>query len=120
MAIIDMLLQDWQLASARAVEALPEPSNPARQLEALSGLGGPSPGGAAAELDLTRERIYQLVRLGRLDMVRIRDRKGAAPYIAMITHASIERFKRSKPGSQVDLFPAKLRPKMASRVRGRR
>jgi hypothetical protein len=33
MAIIDMLLQDWQLASARAVEALPEPSNPARQLK---------------------------------------------------------------------------------------
>lgn len=63
------------------------------------GLCGPSPGGAAARLSITRQAVYNAVKRGSLDMVRLKESGRSGPYL-YITDASIERYKKNqgKPG----------------------
>ncbi len=61
-----------------------------------SSLRGPSPGGAAASLRITRQGIYNAVKRGSLDMVRITE-QGTGPYL-YITNASIKRYASDRLG----------------------
>lgn len=63
------------------------------------GLKGPSPGGAARELGITRQGIYSAVKRGSLDIIRVSESYRQRPYL-FITSASIERYKQNqgKPG----------------------
>lgn len=53
-------------------------------------LKGVSPGGAASALGITRQGIYNAVKRGSLDMVRVTER-GTGPYL-IITDAGIHRY----------------------------
>lgn len=63
------------------------------------GMRGPSPGGAAGKLGITRQGVYSAVKRGSLDMIRVAEPGRASPSI-FITNASIERYKlnQGKPG----------------------
>ena len=63
------------------------------------GLRGPSPGGAAGELCITRQGVYSAVKRGSLDMVRLYEPGRRGPHL-YITATSIERYKlnQGKPG----------------------
>jgi hypothetical protein len=113
MAVRDMLMHEWQIECSRAAGELSDQEARA----ALAHLGGPSPGGAAAELGLTRQRIHQLVNEGKLDMIRLRDRPRARPHVWMITEASLTRFRKSKPGTQLDLLHVKRGGRVAQSAR---
>ena len=43
------------------------------------GLPGPSPGGAASMLKITRQGVYQAVKRGSLDMIRLKRTRSAWP-----------------------------------------
>lgn len=63
------------------------------------GLLGPSPGGAAASLDTSRQRIHYLIKKGYLDAVHIYE--GRQLQAIMVTNESIKRFRENpnpKPG----------------------
>jgi hypothetical protein len=55
-----------------------------------SSLRGVSPGGAAGALGITRQGIYNAVKRGSLDMVRVTER-GTGPYL-IITDGGIRRY----------------------------
>ena len=62
-------------------------------------IDGPSPGGAAAELKTSRQRIHYLIDHDYLDAVYVYD--GWSVRLIMVTFESIERFKKNpspKPG----------------------
>lgn len=63
------------------------------------GLCGPSPGGAAGALGITRQGVHSAVKRGSLDMVRLYEPGRSGPHL-YITQASIERYKlnQGKPG----------------------
>lgn len=94
------LVRDWQEACARALENLPEGGSLG---DVLDELGGPSPGGAAADLGISRARVYQLIEAGRLDAVYLKDKPKSRPHVVMVTVASMGRYRRSKPGVQQPL-----------------
>jgi len=54
-------------------------------------LRGISPGGAAGDLGITRQGIYNAVKRGSLDMVRVTER-GTGPYL-IITDGGIQRYR---------------------------
>lgn len=65
------------------------------------GLCGPSPGGAAASLGLGRQAVYNAVKRGSLDMVRLTvpGTDGGKPRVNLyITQSSIERYRRESLG----------------------
>ena len=70
-----------------------------------SSLKGISPGGAAGVLGITRQGIYNAVKRGSLDMVRVTER-GTGPYL-IITDGGLSRYsaqslgrKGPRPGSR--------------------
>jgi hypothetical protein len=68
---------------------------------------GLSPGGAAAALGVTRQRIWQLVKEGKLDMILLGDTdndKTSKVSSWLITDASIARLKLGKMSEQGDLL----------------
>lgn len=65
------------------------------------GLCGPSPGGAAGLLGITRQGVYSAVKRGSLDMVRLTVNYDGKPRVNLyITQASIERYRKNqgRPG----------------------
>jgi hypothetical protein len=76
---------------------------------------GCSPGWAAEDLGVTRQRIWQMVREGKLDMLMMGDGDGTKPSCWIITEASLARYKKSKPGVQQDLLSS-----ISKRKKGRR
>lgn len=52
-------------------------------------LNGPSPGGAAAALGFSRQRVYQLGHEGRLDILTVFDHDGSTRFV-MVTHESLQ------------------------------
>ena len=62
-------------------------------------LCGPSPGGAASMLRITRQGVYSAVKRGSLDMVRLKEPGRSGPLL-YITNASLERYKlyQGRPG----------------------
>lgn len=64
------------------------------------GLCGPSPGGAAASLGLGRQAIYNAVKRGTLDMVRLSvpGENGKLRVNLYIPQSSIERYRRDSLG----------------------
>jgi hypothetical protein len=64
---------------------------------------GVSPGGAAVQLKVSRQRVWQLVKDGRLDMVMLADNEAAEPSAWLVTNASVERYRKSKPMAQEPL-----------------
>lgn len=58
-------------------------------------LNGPSPGGAAAELETSRQRIHYLIKNGYLDAVYIYD--GRELRAIIVTNASIKNFLQNPP-----------------------
>ena len=110
MAKRTMLLREWMLLCAELGSQ--------NRLEELDVIGGPSPGGAAAELEVSRQRIHQLIAEGKLDVIELRETAWALPHVVMITSASLRRWKSSRPGKQQEL---PLTPnKATSRLRLRR
>jgi hypothetical protein len=95
-----MLMRDWQREIAGGTP------------QTLDDFGGPSPGGAACELGVSRQRIHQLLKEGKLDAIYLRDHLGAVPNVVMITSTSIKRFLASKPGVQVALLFVKAKGKL--------
>jgi len=55
---------------------------------------GPSPGGAASELGVTRQRIHDLIRRGKLDATAVY--KGRKLLFYMVSDQSIERQKKAR------------------------
>jgi hypothetical protein len=70
---------------------------------------GYSPGGAAAELKVTRQRIWQMVKEGKLDMIMVADDDKAKVSGWYITDGSVRRLKASKMHEQGDLLFGKPR-----------
>lgn len=65
---------------------------------------------AAKLLNVSKQRVYQLIEVGRLDALYIYDmRPQGNPLLVLVTMASVERFKASKPGQQQALFETKTR-----------
>jgi len=65
---------------------------------------GSSPGGAGERLGLTRQRIWQLCKEGKLDMILLADNDEAKVSTWLITDASMDRVLKSKPMEQADLL----------------
>lgn len=61
-----------------------------------SSLKGVSPGGAACALGITRQGIYNAVKRGSLDMVRVTER-GTGPYL-IIPDGAIQRYSAESLG----------------------
>lgn len=55
---------------------------------------GPSPGGAAGDLGVTRQRIHQLLCEGKLDGIEIADHRDRGVAV-FVTTASIRRYQES-------------------------
>lgn len=67
---------------------------------------GPSPGGAAAQLKVSRPFIHKLMLQGRLDAIYLRHRGEGRATAILITDASIARYKLSRASDQRGLpFP---------------
>lgn len=62
------------------------------------GLMGPSPGGARSELGCTRQNVYQAIKRGVLDVVRVKNGSGAPGLY--VPQASIDRYKRESLGNK--------------------
>lgn len=66
------------------------------------GLCGPSPGGAAGALGITRQAVHSAVKCGTLDLVRLTEMTGKGkPRVCLyIPQTSIERYrlKQGRPG----------------------
>lgn len=75
---------------------------------------GWSPGGAAAALKVSRQRVWQMVKEGKLDMLMLADTPTAKPSAWLITTASLDRYAKSKPGVQQDLLLARPRRRKAA------
>lgn len=60
---------------------------------------GPSPGGAAGELGVSRQRVHQLLAKGKLNGIEFVEKDGSFRAFT-VTDASIRRYKESdrKPG----------------------
>lgn len=102
MSVRHMGMAEWQRECAATLKAAPEGEDSAVTLQ---GLMGPSPGGAAAVLGITRQRVHQLILVGQLDAVYVWDdhksrRGGARPAMVMLSEVSMERWRKSKPGEQ--------------------
>jgi hypothetical protein len=54
---------------------------------------GPSPGGAAADLNMSRQAVYQALNRGMLDAYQIT--KDGSHVATVITQASIEAYRRN-------------------------
>lgn len=70
---------------------------------------GASPGGAAAELGVTRQRVWQMVKEGKLDMLLLADNPKAKVSAWLITDASVQRLKLGKMHDQGNLLFGKPR-----------
>lgn len=57
----------------------------------VQNLSGPSPGGAASELGITRQAVHEAIRRGSLDAVAVY--QGAKLLHYTIPHASLEAYK---------------------------
>lgn len=66
---------------------------------------GPSPGGAAAELRVTRQRVATLVSKGKLDLLEVGHTRRGIATSRIITNASIRRWKRTKAMSTMPSLP---------------
>lgn len=60
---------------------------------ALASLSGTSPGGAAAELGITRQAVHKAVLRGDLDMIHVIDERTGKLVMNMIPPDSIKAFK---------------------------
>jgi hypothetical protein len=60
-------------------------------------LRGASPGGVRSELGCTRQYVYQAIKRGLLDLVRVSNGAGVQP-ILFIPSASVVRYKRESLG----------------------
>jgi len=76
---------------------------------------GCSPGGAAEALGCTRQRIWQLLKEGKLDLLLLADSKDAKVSAWIIPNASVDRYRKSKPMEQADLLSSKPKRRKASR-----
>lgn len=54
---------------------------------------GPSPGGVASELGMTRQSVHAAIKRGDLDAYRVLDNDSRRLRAIIITQASVERFK---------------------------
>ena len=68
---------------------------------------GSSPGGAAVELGVTRQRVWQLLKEGKLDLLLLADNPKAKVSAWIIPHASVKRLLKSRPMEQADLLLSK-------------
>lgn len=59
----------------------------------LAELSGTSPGGAAAELDISRQAVHKAILRGDLDMIHVVDDRTGKLVMNMIPAASIKAFK---------------------------
>ena len=73
------------------------------------GLPGPSPGGAASMLKITRQGVYQAVKRGSLDMIRLKEPGRPGPLL-YITNASLERYKLNQGTGSTSWISATLNP----------
>lgn len=105
MATREMTYQDWK-------EAL-DASHGSRQFYEYI---GPSPGGAAADFGISRQRIYQLVGDGKLDMIKIWHGPDADHFSQIVTDASIARLKSTRAMDQPPLPLGKPKGKVRSRL----
>jgi len=81
MAVRKMQLKDWQAATSG-------------RRPHLAQLLGWSPGGAAAEAGVSRQRIHQLIKAGRLDVIEVRDHGSLVMY--MIPYPSLRAWMRQR------------------------
>ena len=60
---------------------------------------GPSPGGAAAMLGITRQGVYSAIKRGSLDLVRVKEPGWRSPQL-YVPDESIDRYRQNqgKPG----------------------
>lgn len=108
----DMTMAEWQRHCAETLRAdtTGRPSN-----LVLGDLGGVSPGGAAAELRVSRQWIHTLMTRGQLHSLYIwdnaldtpRKRRGKAPSCIFVTENSLRRVKLTRPGEQQELMLGK-------------
>lgn len=105
MAMRRMTFEQWgeRLATTHA-----DPSEYSRWM-------GSSPGGAAADLGVTRQRIWQLVKEQKLDLLLLADNKDSKVSAWLIPQSSIDRYRKSKPMEQQDLLSSKPKRKKAAR-----
>lgn len=105
MAMRRMTFEQWgeRLATTHA-----DPSEYSRWM-------GSSPGGTAADLGVTRQRIWQLLKEGKLDLLLLADNKDSKVSAWIIPSASIERYRKSKPMEQGDLPLSKPKRTKAAR-----
>lgn len=84
--------------------------------EADPSLRGPSPGGAAASLGITRQGVYSAVKRGSLDLIRVLENGHLSLYI---TNGSIARYIpfQGKPGRRPSL-KQQLTVSVDKRIRG--
>ena len=62
----------------------------------LAELSGTSPGGAAAELGITRQAVHKAVLRGDLDMIHVVDDQRGKLVMNMIPAASLKAFKAKR------------------------
>lgn len=79
-----------------------------------SSLLGPSPGGAASQLGITRQGVDGAVRRGSLDMVRIVEGGSLSLFI---TTASIERYRTCQRPGRAPSAKQKLKMSIDKHVR---
>jgi len=113
MAVRKMTMRQWQRECFATLQA---DSSGRQAWDILGDLGGPSPGGAAIELCISRQRVHQLIDQGKLDAIYIIDdpkvRKLQTPHLVMITERSMDRWLKSKPGEQRQLPLVKSRARV--------
>lgn len=75
-----LTVRQWQKATSESEARLAE-------------LSGTSPGGAAAELGITRQAVHKAIRRGDLDCVIVNDDRTGKLVMFMIPDASLKSFK---------------------------
>ena len=105
MAVLQMTYQAWR-------EAL----DAAYGKRAFHEYIGPSPGGAAGELGISRQRIHQLVDSGKLDMIKLSHAPDGEITAYMITDASIDRLRSTRAMEQPPLPLVNPKGKVRSRL----
>lgn len=69
----------------------------ARTAEEENNLTGPSPGGAASELRISRQAVHEAIARGRLDAYRVTyDSEGKELSGIYVTRASLDRYKAAR------------------------
>ena len=75
-----MKVREWQMATSESEARLAE-------------LSGTSPGGAAAELGITRQAVHKAILRGDLDMIHVVDDRTGKLVMNMIPAESVKAFK---------------------------